>query len=519
MKIQSFFIFCVPILSLTSCSWSFTDQPKDFTWFYTKHIHSQVAMLRDFWEDIGYFRSFQSTGKMIVSGMVPEILSGSLNTEYQLGIDGRDTQLDLSKIVASYTSLIGSESISLDELSIVSKGGDIFFRQSWWDQLQGFLPPELSQIFAKYNKKWISITAEDTFASLTGATEQERMQFQVSQMLSQLTLGEIESYLIQYPIWKETKDLGMSGALHQYSVELHRENIIALIEDFTKKATGQSLSEDAKWALRADLDSLSLVGTLAFDPTESRVFVFDWRLSELPDTQQGMAIRFSQEPNTFSLSSEADEVALKIDGYRTTDSQSMNASLTQSGMEVAKWNLITQKEGKRISRIDSTIAWEWLTATFSHEVNKNGWFSGSLNFGVGNLLWAGQIDDQILTSIKLQWAMIGNSLSLNLNTATDDLLTGPLLIQNGNDTIFYWDVGLRATSDRFSFSLDAKNAAQSTWSLGSIFFDLTSHKSLLNSSIDKPSWAIPVHSILSEMQLENKDSWSSDVSIENTSIQ
>jgi hypothetical protein len=34
----------------------------------------------------------------------------------------------------------------------------------------------------------------------------------------------------------------------------------------------------------------------------------------------------------------------------------MNASLTQSGMEVAKWNLITQKEGKRISRIDSTIA-------------------------------------------------------------------------------------------------------------------------------------------------------------------
>lgn len=67
---------------------------------------------------------------MIVSGMVPEILSGSLNTEYQLGIDGRDTQLDLSKIMASYTSLIGSESISLDELSIVSKGGDIFFRQS-----------------------------------------------------------------------------------------------------------------------------------------------------------------------------------------------------------------------------------------------------------------------------------------------------------------------------------------------------------------------------------------------------
>lgn len=104
----------------------------------------------------------------------------------------------------------------------------------------------MSQIFAKYNKKWISITAEDTFASLTGATEQERMQFQVSQMLSQLTLGEIESYLVQYPIWKETKDLGMSGALHQYSVELHRENIIALIEDFTKKATGQSLSEDAK---------------------------------------------------------------------------------------------------------------------------------------------------------------------------------------------------------------------------------------------------------------------------------
>lgn len=136
---------------------------------------------------------------------------------------------------------------------MISKAGDIFFRYINLESPE-MIDSEMMKIFAKYNNNWLAMTKADILDSLSGSSEDDVLSYKISQALTELTLSDVEKYLTTYPIWKETKDLGMSGTLHQFEVELAKENLIAIAQDFSKKATGKELSPDS---LKNITDNLS----------------------------------------------------------------------------------------------------------------------------------------------------------------------------------------------------------------------------------------------------------------------
>ena len=56
-------------------------------------------------------------------------------------------------------------------------------------------------------------------------------------------LKDIEGYLTDYPIWKSTADLGMSGSLHRFAVTLDQDAVEKLIKKAMLDITGSGMTE------------------------------------------------------------------------------------------------------------------------------------------------------------------------------------------------------------------------------------------------------------------------------------
>ncbi len=340
--------------------------------------------MRDTAKEIGYGVSLGSDGTMKIAGMIPSVLSGSLTSDYSLDSNGRDMSLDMKKLSFLYTSILSTGSLMIDDLSLISKTGDAFFKITNLSS-ENLLPLETVTLLKKYEGKWLSYTAEDRMKALSGSTEEEQIQIQISEMLSKMTLDDVEQYLTKYPIFKQTADLGMSGSLHNYNVELDRTNIIALVDDFTQKATGKPLGEDAKKNISDNLSGMNITGMMSFDPKESRTADFVGNIQASGSTETIASFQIHQKPNTFSFETKADTNIFTFNIVTVDQKTTLDASISASGAQMAKWNMIVQKDDKRIVRLDSTLTAQGITATLVHTNDKNGSFSGSLNFGIGNL--------------------------------------------------------------------------------------------------------------------------------------
>jgi hypothetical protein len=135
-----------------------------------------------------------------------------------------------------YEMLLASGSIHADELSMTTRGSDSYIRYSGLSSV-GMYDEKVRDILSKYEKSWLAITEIDMLSTFSGSSESERLAFQMSQALSRMKLDDIESYLSDYPIWKETKSLGTIDGLATYEVALAKESIIAMADAFAEKST------------------------------------------------------------------------------------------------------------------------------------------------------------------------------------------------------------------------------------------------------------------------------------------
>lgn len=85
-----------------------------------------------------------------------------------------------------------------------------------------------------------------------------------------------------------------------------------------------------------------------------------------------------------------------------------------------------------------------------------------MNFGVGNATWTGKLDDKTVTALHVHGAVIGNSLALDLEKGSDDMMHGPMVVKSGTEENFRADLGLRLTPERFSLVLDTAIPTTST---------------------------------------------------------
>lgn len=243
---------------LTSCTPKEISVPGDFDSLYKAHVKAQVETLSDTMEDIGYLDSYGLGGSLRIAGSMPSLFSGVLSTEFMTEVsDARDAKTVFKNTLANYEILGGSGSLKLDEMSIIAKAGDVFVRFAGIEGKE-LITPEMQAVLTKYNNTWLAMTEKDILDSMSGGTEEEIMSYQISQALTQMSLEDIEKYLTTYPIWKEIKSVGMSGSLHQYEVELAKENVIAIAKDFSKKATGKDLSAETLKSLTDNLSTISL---------------------------------------------------------------------------------------------------------------------------------------------------------------------------------------------------------------------------------------------------------------------
>lgn len=152
------------------------------------------------------------------------------------------------------------------------------------------MTPEMVLVMKKYEKKWLAMTQTEMMGE-DGNTGDAK----IAQALSSLTLTEIEDYLTRYPIFQETKDLGMVGDLHSYEVTLAKENIVALMKEFTKKATGKDMVEADIESIQDDLAKVDVKGVMTFDPKNPKVTKWDGTVTDL--SASGMVVRVKSDEN------------------------------------------------------------------------------------------------------------------------------------------------------------------------------------------------------------------------------
>lgn len=201
---------------------------------------------------------------------VPGILSGSLSSDYVGLIDGRNSESFFKNVKILFSSLVSSGSLTADELGVISHNGESYV--SFKNIVDvGMMSEDVKQVLKKYEGTWLNMMAK----SEGGMSPEELMGYNIGKNLVTKSLDDIEKYITDYPIWKETADLGMSGSMHYWTVEIHRENIVSLLKKVTLDLSGSGLTNENVADLEKSLGLLSFSGKLGFDPSNPKVSLLE----------------------------------------------------------------------------------------------------------------------------------------------------------------------------------------------------------------------------------------------------
>lgn len=205
---------------------------------------------------------------------VPGILSGSISSEYNGLIDGRNSESFFRNIKVLFTSLVNSGSLSIDELGLISHSADSYISYKNITDT-AIIPEQIKSIIKKYENTWLNITEK----SQSDMSNEELMGYTIGKNIFLKSVSDIEKYATDYPILKDTGDLGMSGSLHMWSIDLDRANILALAKKLSNDLAGTGMTDEYAKNIETNLASLSFSGKIGFDPKNPKVSLLDATLS------------------------------------------------------------------------------------------------------------------------------------------------------------------------------------------------------------------------------------------------
>ncbi len=451
-------LILLPLIFLGNCSLKPEVQKSDFVGMYQSHVKDRISSLRDIAKDMGYMESYTTNGTLRMLANIPMILSGALSTSYDAKVHSQDLEMTFMNPSASYETFLASGSVIAKEISMITSGGsDVFFRYQDLKEIW-LMDQAIVTLFEKYNNTWLSLKESDMEDTLSGSTEEDIRAYRLSQTLSRMTLSDIEKYLLKYPLWKEQKDLGMSGSLHTFEVTLARENIVAMIWEFTREATND-LTPEAKKDLEMSLADIQMTGTLTLDPSDMKRASFDGTMT-FGSGSTPVRMILDETASTTLMSLSASGNALNIAYRKTETGYESSLALIQDGQEMARLEGTIKKDDKNVHTLNMTFyaPAQWLTVTLENRSNPDGTFDGKLNAGIGNMSWKGKLEpNKGISDLHVTWAMIGSSLSLDLTPAADGMLRGPMLVKSGDATLISADIGLIAKKEEFTLIVDVAN--------------------------------------------------------------
>jgi hypothetical protein len=356
-------------LLLSSCTFTKSGST-DFQNLYTNHIQAEISSLRDWAGELGYMESYQADGSLAAMVDIPAILSGAVSAGYSAKVHGQDIDLSVQNPSLRYETILASGSLLARQIDMMSQGGDVFFR---YDGLStfGLLDEAAMGVIDQYKNIWLALPTDAIDTSLSGS--EDVATYKLSQALTRMTLSDVESYLTKYPLWKEEKNLGMSGVLMIYEVSLAKDNLLAMMGAFTLEATGNDLTSEQKTSLTQALADINVTGTIGFDPKDAHHM--NAALTLIPSGGEALSISIDTSESAL-IASLSVSGSVSTWSYKKDESGSLFSLVTrQGGVEALRIDgSLKNTDGTKMLDMTASAPTQGLTLTLSHQARKGGDF-------------------------------------------------------------------------------------------------------------------------------------------------
>ncbi len=446
-------IILVPVLLLliSSCTLPFAEEKKDesFGWLYTANVRSTVASYAEIGTYLGINRHENINGMIKSSISVPNILSGSLSSEYSWLIDGRNSESFFRNVQVLFTSLVNSGSLSVDEIGFVSHSTDSFVSYKNINDV-GLIPESIKTILKKYENTWLNI-AQQAVSEMSG---DELMGYTIGKNLLTKSLSDVEKYATDFPIWKNTADLGMSGSIHTWLIELDRANILALSKKLAQDLSGTGMSDEYAKNLESNLAALSFSGKIGFDASNPKFSTIEGTITFSGKLVAEVAMSKNENNGSVSIGNSEEKTTIALNYWKTDTKYSIDGSIRKDSKEMGKMNAYVESKDGKFQELSIEASAQGMTISMKHTMNGDK-FVGKLSAIVATIDWSGIVSNDHLMGLKIDWASPLGSFSTDLvNDGSDTMIRGPVVVKSGDETLVSANLELELASEKLSFIID-----------------------------------------------------------------
>ncbi len=379
---------------------------------------------------------------------VPGILSGSLASEYSGLIEGRNSESFFRNIRVLFTSLVSSGSISADEVGIISHGADSYL--SYKNLVDaGMMSDDIKTVLKKYENTWLSLTEQANI----GMSADELMGYTMGRNLMMRSLSDVEKYAIDYPVFRDTADLGMSGSLHFWSVELDRAHILALSKQLTMDLAGTGMTDADSATLAKNIDTASFSGKIGYDPTNPRVSVLDGAFSVSGALVAQVMISRDDAGGQIRISNPVEKMAIELNYGKKENRYTLDGVVRQADTEMGKISGYIEYTGNKFHELSLEASAQGMTVILRHTVDGDR-FTGKLSAVVGTIEWSGTTGDDQLKSLKINGTAPFGSLTADLTEGTGGMVRGPVVVKSGEEILMNATLALAIAKEKFAIILD-----------------------------------------------------------------
>ncbi len=484
-----FIIISLLLATLSACTLPWSKQDQSFQWLYRANIHATIASLDEFWELIGINRHESIEGNILSHIQVPGILSGTLSSEYTALLDGRNSESFFRKVSLIYSSLVSSGSLSADEIGFAWHGADTYV--SYKNLVDAdMMSADVRKVLGKYENSWLSMTQQSNI----GMSADELAGYNIAKNLMTKSLPDIEKYATWYPIWRDVADLGMSGSVHYWSVDLDRSQISALAKQLSLDLAGTGMTTENIATLDRNLATLSFSGKLGYDIVDPTLSVLDGSLSASGKILAAISIRKDNNGWSIHINSTPENAGIVLNYGKKENRYVWDITITQWSSEMGKLTGYVEFQWHKLRDISLEGSAQGITVSLRHTIDGDS-FTGKLSAVVGTLDWSGTTSGDRLTSLRINGTSPIASLSVDL-TSSGNMVAGPISVKASGETIFSANVAMTIAREQFALIVDVLSE-----SLPAHFdLDLTAKSSPSTRTLSAPSSTRTLQDLMKEIE-------------------
>lgn len=309
---------------------------------------------------------------------------------------------------------------------------------------------DIKKVLQKYEHTWLALSGQPNL----GMTPDELAGYNITRNLMSISLTDIEKYATHYPIWRDTVDLGMSGSLHSWSVELDRTQILSLAKQLSLDLTGTGMTPEYTHTLESSLAMVSFSGKISYDPADPVVSLLDGTLSASGKTLATISTEHHPDGGSITLhSSTAEKAGIIINYGKKENRYTFDATLSQRSTEMGKITGYIDHTGGKFHELSLEGSAQGVTVSLRHTVDGDH-FTGKLSAVIGTLEWSGTTEDDQLKSLKINGIAPFGSLTADLIESTGGMVRGPVVIKSGTEVLMDATLALQMVREKFALIID-----------------------------------------------------------------